>query len=79
MIKSFENQPTPKILINSIRQIGYSFESAVADIIDNSISAGAKNIDIYLPVNSKEDAYIAFVDDGNGMNKDEVVNALKNK
>lgn len=71
------NPPTPKILINSIRQIGYSFESAVADIIDNSISAKSKNINIYFPVSTKEEPYIAFVDDGNGMCREEVINALK--
>lgn len=77
MRERINNPPTPKILINSIRQIGYSFESAVADIIDNSISVGSKNIDIYFPVSTSEEAYIAFVDDGDGMNRDQVINALK--
>jgi len=71
------NPPTPKILINSIRQIGYSFESAVADIIDNSISVRAKNVDIFFPVNANEALYIAFLDDGEGMNRAEVLNAMK--
>ena len=33
--------PYAPILIESTRSIGYSFEAAVADIIDNSVSAGA--------------------------------------
>lgn len=77
MAEKIKNPPTPKILINSIRQIGYSFESAVADIIDNSISVGSKNIDIYFPVGADEEAHIAFVDDGAGMSRAEVINALK--
>lgn len=77
MINKIHNPPTPKVLINSIRQIGYSFESAIADIIDNSISACSKNINIYLPVKTDENPYIAFVDDGKGMCRDEAINAMK--
>lgn len=77
MIRKISNPPTPRILINSIRNIGYSFESAVADIIDNSISVQSKNIRIFFPVNTKEEVYIAFLDDGKGMTRAEVINALK--
>ena len=38
--------PFAPSLIESMRSLGYSFESAVADIIDNSISAEAKRIDV---------------------------------
>lgn len=34
--------PYAPILVESTRSVGYSFEAAVADIIDNSISAGAQ-------------------------------------
>lgn len=39
--------PKASSLIESLRDIGYTFETAVADIIDNSITANAKNIKIY--------------------------------
>ena len=39
--------PNPKNLIHALRDIGYSLETALADIIDNSITAKAKNINIY--------------------------------
>ena len=39
--------PYAPTLIESTRAIGYSLEAAVADIIDNSIAANAKNVDIY--------------------------------
>lgn len=52
-----ENLPNPEILINSMRSIGYSFESAVADIIDNSISADAKHIHLIVPVDDNEDFF----------------------
>ena len=33
--------PNPEFLIKSISEQGYSFEAAIADLIDNSISANA--------------------------------------
>ena len=39
-------EPMADILIESMRSIGYTFESAMADIIDNSISAKADEINI---------------------------------
>ncbi len=37
MATYLKNEPTANILMNSMRSMGYSFESALADIIDNSI------------------------------------------
>lgn len=71
-----ENAPSPSVLMNSLRSIGYTFETALADIIDNSISAVAKNIYISAPIND-EDLYISILDDGNGMSRDELFNAMK--
>ena len=45
-MKTIELPPYAPTLIESTRAIGYSLEAAVADIIDNSIAAGAKNVDI---------------------------------
>lgn len=42
MSKDRENIPRANMLMGSMRSMGYSFESAVADIIDNSISANCK-------------------------------------
>ena len=39
--------PYAPTLIEATRAIGYSLEAAVADIIDNSIAANAKNVDIF--------------------------------
>ena len=63
--------------IESFRHSGYSYPAAFADIIDNSISAGAKNIhiDINLPTFSN-DISICFYDDGCGMNEQGLVNAM---
>ena len=69
-----EQAPKPAVLLSAIRAIGYSFETAVADIIDNSISAQAKNIRIFSEPSGEP--YFAFLDDGTGMTAEELRNAL---
>lgn len=70
-----ELAPPAKALINGIRAIGYSFSTAVADIIDNSISAKATNIDIYSdPLDDQP--YFSILDNGTGMNRQELINAM---
>lgn len=71
-----ENKPTANVLMNSMRAMGYSFESAIADIIDNSISAGAYNVRIFFPY-EPSDCYIAICDDGYGMSQEELFDAMK--
>ena len=71
-----ENAPSPNVLMNSMRSIGYTFKTAIADIIDNSISAHAKNIYIEVPINDN-DLFISILDDGEGMSRDDLFNAMK--
>ena len=66
--------PDPALVLESLRSIGYSLETAVADIIDNSISAGARHIH-FDTVSDGE--YIMISDDGRGMSESELINALK--
>jgi hypothetical protein len=68
-------EPPAKTLITGIRAIGYSFSTAVADIIDNSISARAHRIDVISEVGNGA-AYVQFLDDGIGMDYDELENAM---
>lgn len=71
-----ENQPTADILMTSMRSMGYSFESAIADIIDNSISANATKIELKYPADPSE-AFVAICDNGVGMTSSELYNAMK--
>ena len=67
-------------LLAGIRNMGYTFESAILDIVDNSVTAKAKNIHILIQGENKVDSKIEKViicDDGKGMNCDEVFNALE--
>lgn len=76
MRKLKENKPTADVLMLSMRAMGYSFESAIADIIDNSISASGKNIQLRFPIDPA-DCFVAICDDGCGMNKMELFDAMK--
>ena len=71
-----ENKPTADILMLSMRAMGYSFESAIADIVDNSISAEAKKISLRFAIDPSE-LYVAICDDGHGMSSEELFDAMK--
>lgn len=43
-----QSPPYAPLLIESMRSLGYSFDTAIADLIDNSVSADAKNLSILL-------------------------------
>ncbi|NBG67026.1 ATP-binding protein [Acidiluteibacter ferrifornacis] len=68
-------KPNPKSTINSYRSFGYNLSTAIADIIDNSISANADEIRLDYKWNGK-DSFISISDNGIGMNKDELVLAM---
>lgn len=76
MKNEIELTPEPAILIESLRDIGYSFESALADIIDNSITAHARDIAVFaLPI---EDSFkVAIIDDGDGLSRQELLHAMR--
>lgn len=67
--------PNPKNLIHALRDIGYSLETALADVIDNSITAQASEIHIHISFDL-DNSYIAIIDNGIGMNEDELQNAM---
>lgn len=61
-------------LLESQRSVGYTFETAVADIIDNSISARSKKILINA---NTDERILSITDNGIGMNKQELLQAMK--
>lgn len=74
---SFETiEPDAAALIESLRDIGYTMSTAVADIIDNSLTANASRISIRVDANPDQ-AAIAMIDDGHGMTADELLTAMK--
>ena len=67
--------PYAPALIESMRSIGYSFSAAIADLIDNSISAKANVIKIYS--NPGSNPYLIIFDDGCGMTPKELFEAMR--
>ncbi|MDO4228656.1 MAG: ATP-binding protein [Capnocytophaga sp.] len=67
--------PNQKSTINSYRSFGYNLSTAIADIIDNSISAGATEIKLTYKW-AGQDSYISIADNGIGMNLDELLQAM---
>jgi len=74
--EEFEAPPSAASLIESMRDFGYTLETAIADIVDNSITAGASRIWI---MSSDQDGpmRIGIIDDGKGMAFDELKAAMR--
>jgi hypothetical protein len=68
--------PSARRLTTSLRDIGYGFVSAVADVVDNSISAFARRVDIELVFEGSQ-SYVLIADDGIGMTNAELSEALR--
>ncbi|MES2749157.1 MAG: ATP-binding protein [Patescibacteria group bacterium] len=71
-----ENTPNAGRLMTSLRSSGYKNETAIADILDNSIDADAKNIKVYV-LEEKGQTTIAVSDDGIGMDFNVLCQALR--
>ncbi|NIG54669.1 ATP-binding protein [Chitinophaga sp. Cy-1792] len=68
--------PVAPRMLNSLRAVGYTLGAALADILDNSISAEAKNI--WIDFNySDQESFISIEDDGRGMNDLELEEAMR--
>jgi len=68
--------PSARRLIRSLRDMGYEFAAAVADLIDNSIEARANTVRIDVEWNG-EDSYLMISDNGIGMSPNQVREALR--
>lgn len=67
--------PPASALMQSLRGIGYSPETAVADLIDNSIAAGATAVDVDIAWNDG-DPLLAILDNGKGLDRESLVAAM---
>ena len=71
-----ELPPRASALVESLRDMGYSLRTALADVVDNSITAGARNIELLADTHDEFPA-IGILDDGVGMTKDELHEAMR--
>ncbi len=60
-----------------MRSMGYSFEAAIADVIDNSISAHASSVRLLFPTDPMGTLAIGILDDGDGMDNDTLFEAMR--
>ena len=67
--------PSAADLLESMRALGYSFEAALADLIDNSLSAGARAVDVRF--SPYDVPYVGVLDDGSGMTPSELTAAMR--
>ena len=76
MSRSVDISPAASSLIESMRGIGYSPETALADLIDNSVAAGARTVMVDAQWNDGNPV-VAVLDDGSGMDTPELTEALR--
>jgi hypothetical protein len=74
--KSAAITPSAARLTESLRDIGYDFPSAVADIVDNSVMAGASQVNISIEF-AGEESCVVIADDGGGMTGNGLLEALR--
>ena len=72
-----ENPPDPARTIEGLRDTGYRFETAIADIIDNSISAEASTVDLKVNMDFRGNIRVSIADDGTGMDRDGLIRAMR--
>lgn len=72
----YDVAPSAARLTGSLRDIGYEFPTAVADIVDNSVAAGATRIDVTVEFDG-EDSRVVIADDGDGMSAGQLTEALR--
>lgn len=68
--------PSAARLTESLRDIGYDFPSAVADLVDNSVSAGARHVSVDIEFDGP-DSRVLIADDGAGMTPTTLTEALR--
>jgi len=70
-----ELPPVAPVLMQSLRAVGYTTPAAVADLVDNSISANARRVAIRFT--AAPEPLVAVVDDGDGMDESTLVSAMR--
>jgi histidine kinase/DNA gyrase B/HSP90-like ATPase len=74
--RSYEMIPSAKRLIKSLRDMGYDFPAAVADLIDNSIEAGASRVAIDIRFEG-DNSRVRIADNGRGMDAEQLREAMR--
>lgn len=76
MAEHIDLSPNPRSHIKTLSRIGYNLNSAISDIVDNSITAQAKKISIEMDV-INENGILVILDDGYGMTPETLVESMR--
>lgn len=71
------NEPDASRLVEALRDTGYDFQSAAADIVDNSIAAGADRICVNVEMKTNGERLVYFGDNGHGMDDADLRHAMR--
>ncbi|MFT4954898.1 MAG: hypothetical protein ACI8U3_001272 [Brevundimonas sp.] len=71
------NLPDPSRLIYGLRDTGYDFNTAAADIIDNAIAANATEVNVQVELQQDGRKFVYFGDNGDGMDADGLFSAMR--
>lgn len=75
-MRTLDMPPFAPVLMESTRAMGYSLETAIADIIDNSIAARADVVQIqFSPYTAVP--FVSILDNGAGMTEAEINDAMR--
>lgn len=74
--KDINCPPDPERIVEGLRDTGYNFNTAIADIIDNSIAASASKVNIIINMDPAGKITVYIADNGVGMNQNGLVNAM---
>lgn len=69
-------EPRASALVESLRAFGYSPQTAIADLIDNSVSANSASVNVHFRWDG-HDSWIAILDDGVGMSVEVLREAMR--
>ena len=69
--------PDPRVLIMGLRDTGYDTNTALADVVDNSVDANADLIEVDIRLDVRNNPSVMIADDGCGMNKAALIDGMK--
>jgi hypothetical protein len=75
-VEAHEVIPSARRLIKSLRDMGYDFSAAVADLVDNSVEAAASLVAIDIEFDA-DDSWVRIADNGRGMTAEELREAMR--
>jgi signal transduction histidine kinase len=68
-------EPRASAMVESLRAFGYNIQTAISDLVDNSISAGAKNVWLSFYWDGTN-SHVLIRDDGHGMTESQLIEAI---